>query len=242
MRKFIASCVLLSFLGLACSGAVLARDKSPFITAKEIDLSILLAPPPANDSPKGGKELAEVLKWQVTRTPEMVERARADTEENVWRFADVMGPKFTAAQLPTTARFFQRLVDTEDAVVDPSKKVWKRPRPQMYSELVKPAVKLSTSGSYPSGHATDGTLMAIMLSNMVPEKRIEIWARGIEYGNNRVIGGIHFPSDVEAGRITGSIIAGRLLAQDDFVTSFNAAKSELRGVLGLDARNTVLAH
>ena len=239
MRKFIASLVLLPFLGLACSGAVLARDKSPFITAKEINLSMLLAPPPANDSPQTKKELAEVLKYQVTRTPEMVARAQADAAENVWVFADVMGPKFTAAQLPEVARFFQRIADTEGAVVDPYKDVWKRPRPQMYSDLVKPAVKLSTSGSYPSGHATDGTLMAIMLSNMVPEKRAEIRARGVEYGNNRVIGGIHFASDIEAGRITGAIIAGRLLVQDNFMKSFNAAKAELRGALSLGAEPAV---
>lgn len=234
--------MFLPFLAMGCSGAALARDKSPFITAKEIDLSALLAPPPANDSAAMKKELGEILTLQVTRTPEMVARAQADQAENVWCFADVMGPKFNAAQMPEVARFFQRIADTDGAVVDPFKGVWKRPRPQMYSDLVKPAVKLSTSGSYPSGHATDGTLMAIMLANMAPEKRAEIRARGIEYGNNRVIGGIHYPSDVEAGRITGTVIAGRLLARPEFMKAFNAAKTELRSVLELGADNTVSPH
>ncbi|HEY4318556.1 MAG TPA: phosphatase PAP2 family protein [Herbaspirillum sp.] len=233
MRKFIASLVLLPFLGLACSGAALARDKSPFITAKEINLGMLLAPPPANDSLQTKKELAEVLKYQVTRTPEMIARAQADQAENIWRFSDVMGPQFTAERMPEVAKFFQRIVDTEGAVVDPYKDVWKRPRPHIYSDLVKPAVKLSKSGSYPSGHATDATLMAIVLSDMVPEKRAAIMARGAEYANNRVVGGIHFRSDIEAGRIVGTVIAARLQTQGDFNAAYDAAKVELRGVLGL---------
>jgi acid phosphatase (class A) len=231
MRKFFASLLLLSFL--ASSGPALARDKNPFITAREINLSMLLPPPPANDSMQTKKELAEVLKLQVTRTPEMVARAQADEKENVWRFSDVMGPDFKSEQLPLVTAFFSRLVDTEGAVVDPYKDVWKRPRPHLYSDLVKPAVKLSRSGSYPSGHATDATLMAIALSNMVPEKRAEIMARAADYANNRVVGGIHFRSDVEAGRIVGTVIAARLQTQDDFNKAFKAAKAELRAVLRL---------
>jgi acid phosphatase (class A) len=230
MRKLFAL-LLLSLL--ACSGSVLARDKHPFITAKEINLSMLLPPPPANDSMQTRKELAEVLSLQVTRTPEMVARAQADEKENVWRFSDVMGANFKTEQLPLVTAFFSRVVDTEGAVVDPYKDVWKRPRPHLYSDLVKPAVKLSRSGSYPSGHATDATLMAIVLSNMVPEKRAEIMARAADYANNRVVGGIHFRSDVDAGRVVGTVIAARLQTQNDFNEQFNAAKVELRAVLGL---------
>ena len=119
--------------------------------------------------------------------------------------------------------------------VDPAKDVWKRPRPHLYSNLVKPVVPLSKSGSYPSGHATVGTLMAIVLSNMVPEKRAELMARGWEYANNRVIGGIHYRSDIEAGRIAGSLIAEAIWNQSDFAAEFAAAKAELRAALGLQS-------
>ncbi|HWZ46670.1 MAG TPA: phosphatase PAP2 family protein [Herbaspirillum sp.] len=231
MRKLITSSLILSLL--TCSSAVLARDEQPFITAKEINLSMLLPPPPANDSMQTKKELAEILTLQVTRTPEMEARAKADEAENVWRFADVMGPKFKPEQLPLFTKFFERVVDTEGAVVDPYKDIWKRPRPPMYSDLVKPSVTVSHSGSYPSGHSTDATLMAIVLSNMVPEKRAEIMARAADYANNRVVGGIHFRSDIEAGRITGTVIADRLQTRPDFNTAFDAAKIELRAALGL---------
>ena len=235
-RRHFAALFLLAVSQIAVTALpVRAEDAKPFITAKELDLTKFLAPPPANDSAQTKTELAEILTIQVTRTPEMVARAQADAEENVWRFADVLGPKFTKEALPKTDAFFARVAETEGAVVDPAKDVWKRPRPHLYSNLVKPVVPLSKSGSYPSGHATVGTLMAIVLSNMVPEKRAELMARGWEYANNRVIGGIHYRSDIEAGRIAGSLIAEAIWSQADFAAEFAAAKAELRAALGLQS-------
>ncbi|PBB38539.1 phosphatase [Mesorhizobium sp. WSM3879] len=218
---------------LVASSAVRAEDAQPFVTNKDIDLTMILPPPPANDSAETKAELGEVLTLQVTRTPEMEKRAIADAEEDVWRFADVMGPKFSKETLPKFSAFFDRVVATEGAVVDPAKDVWKRPRPHQLSDLVKPAVKLSNSGSWPSGHATVGTMMGIILSDMVPEKRPEIMARAAEYAHNRVVGGIHYPSDVEMGKISGSAIAAVLLSRPDFKTEFEVARSELRSDLGM---------
>jgi hypothetical protein len=163
-----------------------AEDAKPFITAQDLDLTKFLAPPPANDSAQ--------TKVRAGRGADPAGHPHARDGgprpgrcgENVWRFADVMGPKFTKDALPKTEAFFARIAETEGAVVDPAKGVWKRRGPHLYSDLVKPVVPLSKSGAYPSGHATVGTLMAIVLSNMVPEKRAELMARGWEYANNRV--------------------------------------------------------
>lgn len=210
-----------------------AEDSKPFITNKDVDLTMILPPPPANDSAETKAELGEVLTMQVTRTPEMEARAIADAEENVWRFADVMGPNFNKDKLPKFSAFFDRVVETEGAVVDPAKDVWKRPRPHQLSDLVKPVVKLSSSGSWPSGHATVGTMMGIILSDMVPERRAEIMARAAEFGHNRIVGGIHYPSDVEMGKISGSVIAAVLLNRDDFKAEYDVARAELRSDLGM---------
>ncbi|RUX09689.1 phosphatase PAP2 family protein [Mesorhizobium sp. M8A.F.Ca.ET.059.01.1.1] len=210
-----------------------AEDAKPFITNKDVDLTMILPPPPANDSAETKAELGEVLTMQVTRTPEMEARAIADAEENVWRFADVMGPNFNKDKLPKFSAFFDRVVETEGAVVDPAKDVWKRPRPHQLSDLVKPVVKLSSSGSWPSGHATVGTMMGIILSDMVPEKRAQIMARAAEFAHNRIVGGIHYPSDVEMGKISGSVIAAVLLNREDFKAEYEVARAELRSDLGM---------
>ena len=233
MRKLMSA---LAFVALiAFSPALLhAEDAKPYSDNKEINLLLLLPPPPALDSAQMKAELGEILTIQVTRTKEMEARAIADATENIWRFADVVdSPKFNAATLPKFAAFFDRVVETEGAVTDPYKAVWKRPRPHLYSDLVKPVVPLSKSGSYPSGHATVGTLMGIELANMLPEKRAQIMARAWEFGHNRVVGGIHYPSDIEMGRISGTVIAQTISTHPDFKVEFDAAKAELRAALGL---------
>jgi acid phosphatase (class A) len=218
---------------LVVGSAAQAEDAKPFITNKDVDLTMILPPPPANDSAETKAELGAVLTLQVTRTPEMEASAVADAEEDVWRFTNVMGPNFNKEKLPKFSAFFDRVVATEGAVVDPAKDVWKRPRPHQLSDLVKPAVKLSSSGSWPSGHATVGTMMGIILADMVPERRAEIMARAAEYAHNRVVGGIHYPSDVEMGKISGSVIAAVLLNRDDFKAEYDVAKAELRSDLGM---------
>ena len=231
MKKFAS--LTAGLLLLVIGSAAQAEDAKPFVTNKDIDLTMILPPPPANDSAQTKAELGEVLTLQVTRTPEMAASAVADSEENVWRFANVMGPNFNKEKLPKFSAFFDRVVETEGAVVDPAKDVWKRPRPHQLSDLVKPAVKLSSSGSWPSGHATVGTMMGIILSDMVPEKRAEIMARAAEYAHNREVGGIHYASDVEMGKISGSVIAAVLLNRDDFKAEYEVARAELRSDLGM---------
>jgi acid phosphatase (class A) len=215
--------------------ALHAEDAKPYADAKEVNLLLLLPPPPTNDSAQMKAELGELLTIQVTRTKEMETRAFADATENVWRFADVVDdPRFTPENLPKTKAFFDRIIETEAAVVDPAKDVWKRPRPHLYSDLVKPVVPLSKSGSYPSGHSTVGTLMGIELANMLPEKRAAIMARAWEYAHNREVGGIHYPSDIEMGRISGTVIAEAISTHADFKQEFETAKAELRAALGLN--------
>ncbi|HEY4407058.1 MAG TPA: hypothetical protein VGN55_20620 [Xanthobacteraceae bacterium] len=128
MRKFIT---VLAFLALTAFSPVLlhAEDAKPYSDNNEINLLLLLPPPPAVDSDQMKAELGEILTIQVTRSKAMVDRAVADVTENIWRFADVVdSPNFTAAALPKVAAFFDRVVETESAVVDPAKDVWKRPR------------------------------------------------------------------------------------------------------------------
>ncbi|HEY3641707.1 MAG TPA: phosphatase PAP2 family protein [Xanthobacteraceae bacterium] len=232
MRRLMTA---LAFVALTAFAPALlhAEAAKPYSDNKEINLLLLLPPPPALDSARMKAELGEILTIQVTRTKEMEARAIADATENISRFADVVdSPKFAAAGLPKVAAFFDRVVETEAAVVDPAKEVWKRPRPHLYSDLVKPVVPLSKSGSYPSGHATVGTLMGIELANMLPEKRAQIMARAWEFGQNRVVGGIHYQSDIEAGRIAGTVIAQTISTHPDFKQDFEAAKAELRAALG----------
>jgi acid phosphatase (class A) len=229
MRRTLAA----DMLALASLAPVHAQDAKPFTDAKAIDLVALL-PPPANDSPQTKAELGEILTIQFERTPQMVEHAKAYDEETAWRYAsELFGPSFTKDKVPKFSAFFDRVVETEGGVVDRAKKILNRPRPHMISDLVKPVVKLSSSGSYPSGHTTLGTMMGIILADMVPEKRAEIMARAWDFGHSRLLAGIHYPSDIEMSRISGTVIAATIMRQDDFKAEYGPAKAELRTDLGM---------
>lgn len=88
------------------------------------------------------------------------------------------------------------------------------------------------STSYPSGHATYGTVVGLVLVEMVPEKREEIYRRIQDYGYSRLVSGAHFRSDVYAGNIAGAAIAASLLNQEAFRSQLKEVKVELRKAIG----------
>ena len=109
-----------------------------------------------------------------------------------------------------------------------------KPPPSPGSPCVISPPESPYSPSYPSGHATVGAMNAILLARMVPERRTALFERGWAYGDARVVSGVHFPSDVEAGRILGTLLVGLLEEDARFRADLEAARKELRAALGLD--------
>jgi acid phosphatase (class A) len=66
---------------------------------------------------------------------------------------------------------------------------------------------------------------------MVPSKNGELYRRGWDFALNRIIGGVHYRSDVEAGRICAAVIAEGMFRNPEFKHDFDASKAELRTVL-----------
>ena len=89
--------------------------------------------------------------------------------------------------------------------------------------------------SYPSGHSTFGTVCAILLADMVPEQRQALFERGLDYAHSRMVVGAHFPTDLEAGRLIGTVSAQLLLQNAGFLRDFERARVSLRVSLRLSA-------
>jgi acid phosphatase (class A) len=51
---------------------------------------------------------------------------------------------------------------------------------------------------------------------------------------SRVVGGVHYPSDVEAGRIDATTIASIMMQNRDFQSDLAAARAELREAMRLE--------
>jgi acid phosphatase (class A) len=230
MRKTIWSSVVLLVLALAGPAAA---AEATYVTPDRFDLTKLLAAAPAPDSAQQKRDLADVLAVQKVRTPAQEERALADATAGTFGFADVLGPNFNAQRVPMTAALFDRIRGDSAVAFSAGKEVWNRPRPFEGSTDVKPVGDRPGGSSYPSGSSTNGYLTAIVLADMVPEKATALYARGREFGDDRVILGVHFPSDIEAGRFAATALATALMQNPAFLKDFAEAKSELRRALGL---------
>ena len=202
-----------------------------------IDLTELIPPPPPRESEAWKQDLAEVLEMQQNRTDAQVRSAIADNVLSIYRFEDVLGPKYKKQNLPVTDAFFEKLHADQRAILIAAKNALQRPRPV----VAHPKEVLALGGNprlptgYPSGAVVMTTLTAIVLSKMVPEQRFELSERNREFALNRVVIGQHFPRDIRAGEIAGTVIAYAMMEVPAFMRDLEPARTELRQVLGLPA-------
>lgn len=215
----------------AKAGVMAEADSWTYLSPAQIDTTRFLGPPP--DAAATQRELAFMLSLQAQRTPEQAKLAAADHEQSVFRFASVMGDTFQRDRLPLTARLFETLHETGNAMEKQGKNKWKRVRPPVADARIQAVAKYSRSGSYPSGHATFSFLSAIVLADLVPERSEQIFARAREFGENRVIGGVHYPSDVAAGQRLATLIAVLIQQNPAFQQDYAAARTELRAAMNL---------
>lgn len=87
-------------------------------------------------------------------------------------------------------------------------------RPNMADDVITTAVGQPNFPSYPSNHATVSAGMAHILANRFPAERSRLDALAEEAAYSRVLGGIHYRFDGEAGLVLGRGIADLALAND----------------------------
>lgn len=226
--------LLASFVAIFLVAA--AASAEPYVTAKMMDIATLMAPPPIAGSPADSADLKAVLAAQAQASAARKAQALADSDETIFvMFTSVLGDRFKTVALPKASALFARVSESEDDTLDAAKPIFGRVRPWIAHPDAKAYAKPSKSGSYPSGHTTQVAIDAIVLSAMVPEKRREIWVRAEDYAQSRVIGGMHYPTDLEGGWRAGTAMAAVMFQLPNFRADFEAARTEVRAALGLVA-------
>jgi acid phosphatase (class A) len=203
-----------------------------------LNVNALLPEPPAVGSPANNADLAEVHHAEQTRTPEQVEKAKADdAEEDMFVFKTVFGPGFTLEALPITAALGDHVKNEQSVVGNELKHYFQRPRPFQTDSTLRPVCPAKpTPDSYPSGHSLTGYLEAFTLIQLAPEMRAEILARADQYAHNRVVCGVHYPSDTEASRKVAYVVFGYMLATPRFQRDLAAAREEFRAKMSLEKK------
>jgi len=231
-NKFKILCV---FFSLVASVANADSEKKPqlkiLIDQTYMVPGRILSPIPSLNSALGRLELSEVQLIVANATPDQTKFAARDAKnKTVSFFADTI-KGLDLDKLPETKALFKQVRFTEDQQLKAFKSHFKRPRPYVtdatLSTCMKP-VKGKELASYPSGHATMAFSMAIVLSNLLPEKAPAILERANIYAHNRLICGFHHQSDISAGQVMGTLIAIELLQNLEFHKQFKKSAAELR--------------
>jgi membrane-associated phospholipid phosphatase len=174
-------------------------------------------PPPAHDSAQRKAELAELK--AVQRTPAMTSHAwfwewgaggfrgwhlwNEQTSRKVLEYGLTERP-------PEAARAFALAsMAVHDAVVacwDAKYAYWAM-RPSQLDPELKPLFSPPNHPSYPAAHACISTAAGHTLAGLFPRDAASLRALAKQAADARMWAGIHYPSDVEAGRGIGEAVA-----------------------------------
>ncbi len=184
-----------------------------YVSAQRVVASV--PPPPAPGSPAYKKDIQTLLDWQARRTKAECAAAGAQARADYDKFFGDVSP--FPAPLPKAASsiLFKVYYDGGKAV-SAAKEKFERPRPFRSDKAIKPCIGKPFGDSYPSGHATVSHLMALVLSDADPPDRAAFMAKADQAALNRVIAGVHYPSDVEAGKLYGDAIYAEMQKEPAF--------------------------
>jgi acid phosphatase (class A) len=198
------------------------------------DSAALLPPPPSAGS------IAQSLDEEVSQkmlpmhdTPRWnlaAEDANTQFPEAAGIFSCALNAPLTEQEMPHLYLLLQRTLADAGASTDRAKIKYHRKRPFMINDLSTCTPNLEkymiSSGSYPSGHSTAGWAWALILSEIAPERINAVLARGLAFGESRLVCNAHWYSDVVAGRVMGAGTVARLHADPVFRADLEAAKAE----------------
>jgi undecaprenyl-diphosphatase len=86
-----------------------------------------------------------------------------------------------------------------------------RDRPPSIVLDPKPLMDVPTTSSFPSGHAATSFACAYMLSRAAPKLTAGLYVLAVLIAFSRVYVGVHYPFDVVAGAVLGTLFAIALL-------------------------------
>lgn len=208
-----------------------------YLNPKTLPNSLALLPaPPKDESPqaaadldahRAGQRLRETARGALAfRDVNLKFPAAAET------FACALDVPISAEATPHLNMLLRRTLLDSGLSTYAAKDHYSRKRPfvVLNEPMCSPAedAALRKDGSYPSGHAALGWAWALVLAEIAPERTNALIARGLSFGQSRVVCGVHWQSDVEAGRTMGAATVAQLHANEMFRAQLALAKEEVR--------------
>jgi acid phosphatase (class A) len=183
--------------------------------------------PPEKNSQQQKNEEKEILRWQNTRTTQQCQQAKNEAKADLKSlFGPPAGP-LTETQIDTVSEFLLRVRGDIGPFVGGLKKDFPRQRPHLQMKNVNPCVEKDDSGAFPSGHGTLSKLYAMILTELLPSLKEKLERRAIEIGENRIIAGAHFSSDIESGRTLADLLYPEFTKSEKYQDEIKRIKKSL---------------
>ena len=241
MKKLILLAAALLVGSAPDAGAQSRKVDAYFTTSEMPDLLKWLPAPPDTAGTRFVYDITQYMWGKAQRQdPERAAIAIRDAEYGinciVREFSEPFGLQISEAGTPEIYKLLREATATCDSICTYPKAYYKRKRPfvRFREGTLTPASEpgLSRNGSYPSGHTILGWSAALLLTEINPDRADTLLARGLMYGESRVIVGAHWQSDVDASRLAADIGCAYLRSSREFLFQMARAKEEFARVYG----------
>ena len=239
MKKY----MMLAVLMMAAVSASAQSKAEPYFSFRELPNMLKWCPAPPDTV--GAAFAYDIMQYmwgkQMRQNKERADIAIRDAvyslECIMEEFSEPLGLKMSKEETPEIYKLLKDSKATCENVSNFPKFYYKRIRPFMrfHEHTATPQFEpdLRRNFSYPSGHTILGWCSALLLSEINPVRADTILARGMMYGESRVIVGAHWQSDVDAGRLAASAVYSRMHTSERFLEQMQLARQEFRIKTGL---------
>ena len=242
LSRILATLALLALTGCAglqppTSAEALATGRPGYVRGylapKDIPNGLAFLPPP----PTAGSEAARSDEEAYRRTRALrdtprwalaVKDADLSFPHAASAFACALGLAVSEETTPHLNAVLSRLRADTALAGRKAKEAHQRRRPYIaHGDTSCTPQEKHKDDSFPSNHAAIGWAWALALAEIAPYRADALFARGMAFGDSRIICGVHWQSDVEAGRLIASATISRLHANPEFRAQMALAAHEI---------------
>jgi acid phosphatase (class A) len=242
-------CLTLAFCSVLISGCATQGGPAPVAelkpgrligylpVAERINSSAILPAPPSGSAEMAADEAVSRAALRL-RGSERWKLATSDASVDFPGAAGIyscaLGAPISMKDTPYVYQLLRRAASDAGYAGDGAKALYKRNRPFVINKQ-PPCTpdemdRLGADRSYPSGHSATGTVWALILTELAPDRAVPLLKRGQAYAESRVVCNMHWQSDTTQGRFVGAYSYSRLQASPEFQADMREARRELAEV------------
>lgn len=156
-----------------------------------------------------------------------------------------LGTRLSQEPPPALVRLLSRSLEDISTAARVAKARVFRARPFVDDPSVATCIRVDdsyrTNSSAPSSHATAGIVYGMILADAAPDQAEQLRVRGEAIGESRLVCGLHYAADVEAGQMLGYALFEAIQATPDYQADIAEARREVAAARALGRTNPACA-